>query len=35
MLNQIELITLAPEAELERQPSNLVYGLTSLPLILN
>jgi cytochrome P450 len=35
MLNRIESITLAPEAELERLPSNLVYGLTSLPLILN
>jgi cytochrome P450 len=32
MLESIESIELEPGAALERQPSNLVYGLTSLPL---
>jgi cytochrome P450 len=33
MLKEIEMIRLAPQAELERLPSNLVYGLRSLPLL--
>jgi cytochrome P450 len=35
MLKEIERIRLAPQAELERLPSNLVYGLRSLPLLLS
>jgi cytochrome P450 len=33
MLKEIEMIRLAPQAELERLPSNLVYGLRNLPLL--
>jgi cytochrome P450 len=33
MLKEIGMIRLAPQAELERLPSNLVYGLRSLPLL--
>jgi cytochrome P450 len=35
MLENIESIALAPDAVLERLPSNLVYGLRSLPLLFN
>jgi cytochrome P450 len=35
MLKEIETIRLAPQAELERLPSNLVFGLRSLPLLFN
>lgn len=35
MLDHIESITLAPGSVLERLPSNLVYGLRSIPLLLN
>lgn len=35
MLKDIEMIRLAPQAELERLPSNLVFGLRSLPLLIN
>jgi cytochrome P450 len=35
MVKEIENIRLAPQAELERLPSNLVFGLRSLPLLFN
>jgi cytochrome P450 len=35
MLDRIESITLAPDVVLERLPSNLVYGLRSVPLLLD